>query len=141
EDLAQCLIYSIHTINIKKIHKEIDQVIGSHRPPALDDRAQMPYTDAVIHEIQRFSDLIPMGVPHMVTKDTHFRGYILPKGTEVYPILSSALHDSHYFEKPDDFNPNHFLDATGMVKKNDAFMPFSIATGRHVPSEGGARAE
>ncbi|KAB0340253.1 hypothetical protein FD755_024770, partial [Muntiacus reevesi] len=50
----------------------------------------------------------------------------LPQGTEVYPILSSALHDSHYFEKPDDFNPNHFLDAKGMVKKNDAFMPFSI---------------
>ena len=54
-------------------------MIGSYRPPVLDDRAQMPYTDAVIHEIQRFSDLIPIGLPHMVTKDTHFRGYILPK--------------------------------------------------------------
>ena len=47
----------------------------------------------------------------------------LPQGTEVYPILSSALHESCYFEKPDDFNPDHFLDANGVVKKNDAFCP------------------
>ncbi|KAJ1072850.1 hypothetical protein K5549_012076 [Capra hircus] len=58
----------------ERIHKEIDQVIGSYRPPALDDRAQMPHTDAVIYEIQRFADLIPICVSHMVTKDALFRG-------------------------------------------------------------------
>lgn len=54
-------------------------MVGRARLPAVRDRVAMPYTDAVIHEVQRFADVLPMSLPHRVTQDTTFRGFLIPK--------------------------------------------------------------
>ncbi|XP_071979908.1 cytochrome P450 2C16-like [Engystomops pustulosus] len=108
-----------------KVHQEIDKVIGREREPRADDRSHMPYTNALLHEIQRYSDVFPMGLIRATTRDVTFHGYFLPKGTDVLTLLTTVLRDPSQFEKPEEFDINHFLDENGKFKKINGFMPFS----------------
>ncbi|XP_004438905.1 PREDICTED: cytochrome P450 2E1 [Ceratotherium simum simum] len=124
----------------EKLHKEIDRVIGPSRIPAIKDRLEMPYMDAVVHEIQRFINLVPSNLPHAATQDTEFRGYVIPKGTVLIPTLDSLLYDDQEFPDPEEFKPEHFLNENGKFKYSDHFKAFSAGK-RVCVGEGLARME
>lgn len=109
----------------KKVQEEIDRVIGQSRQPCMADKPNMPYTEAVVHEIQRAGNVVPIGFPKNAIKDTTLGGYFIPKGTSIVPNLSSALNDKNEWKSPDTFNPENFIDDQGQFRKRGAFLPFS----------------
>ncbi|XP_070687745.1 cytochrome P450 2J4-like [Pempheris klunzingeri] len=120
------LLYMIYYPHIQeRVQAEMDTVIGSSRQPSLTDRENMPYTNAVIHEIQRMANILPLNLLHMANKDTMLDKYTIPKGTGILATLNSVLHDESVWETPHSFNPQHFLDQDGKFRKREAFMPFS----------------
>ncbi|XP_039668100.1 cytochrome P450 2K6-like isoform X2 [Perca fluviatilis] len=98
-----------------KVQAEIDRVIGQSRQPSMEDRANLPYTDAVLHEIQRFGNIVPLSLPRVTNRDIQLGGYTIPK----------VLFDKNEWETPDTFNPGHFLNEEGKFVKRAAFIPFS----------------
>ncbi|XP_053709983.1 cytochrome P450 2J2-like isoform X1 [Synchiropus splendidus] len=109
----------------ERVHAEIDAVVGSSRQPSMDDRDNMPYTNAVIHETQRMGNIIPLNAMRMTSKETKLGKYTIPKGTPIMPTLDSVLNDESVWETPHSFNPEHFLDKDGKFRKREAFVPFS----------------
>uniref|UniRef100_A0A8C6WPX2 Cytochrome P450 2K1-like n=1 Tax=Neogobius melanostomus TaxID=47308 RepID=A0A8C6WPX2_9GOBI len=122
-----------------QVREEISRVIGA-RQVQVEDRKNLPFTDAVIHETQRLGNIFPLSVLHRTSCDVIFKGHFIKKGTTVYTVLASVLYDENEWEKPHSFYPAHFLDQDGKFVKRDAFMPFSAGR-RACPGEALARME
>ncbi|NXQ78828.1 CP2C1 protein, partial [Nyctibius grandis] len=123
-----------------KVQEEIDAVVGASHAPSMEDKLRMPYTNAVVHELHRFQRTRIDNFPRMTTQDVVFRGYTIPKDTDVIPLLSSVHMDPTQWENPKEVDPGHFLDEKGEFRKREAFMAFSAGK-RMCPGEALARIE
>ncbi|AWP08863.1 putative cytochrome P450 2F2 [Scophthalmus maximus] len=124
----------------ERCQQEIDQVLEGKLKAAFDDRHNMPYVQAVIHEVQRIANTVPLSVFHTTTKDTELMGFSIPKGIMIIPNLTSVLDEEGQWKFPNEFNPENFLNDQGEFLKPEAFMPFSAGP-RMCLGEGLARME
>ncbi|XP_053558508.1 cytochrome P450 2C14 isoform X2 [Bombina bombina] len=108
-----------------KIQNELDAVLEGSQTVCYEDRKKLPYTNAVIHEIQRYGNIASVGIARLSIRHVTLDGYSLDKNTIILPNLDSVLHDPKHWETPYKFNPNHFLDKDGNFVAPEAFLPFS----------------
>ncbi|XP_029141451.1 cytochrome P450 2J2-like [Protobothrops mucrosquamatus] len=120
------LLLTNHPDIQEKVQKEIEDVFSISGSISYQDRKKLPYTNAVIHEMQRIKYALLIGAPRKSTKDVKMRGYHIPKETFIIPDVRSVLLDPEQWEKPEEFNPNHFLDKDGKFIEREEFLPFGI---------------
>ncbi|XP_054856464.1 cytochrome P450 2J2-like [Eublepharis macularius] len=109
----------------EKCQAELDAVLGNNSDIKYEDRDKLPYTNAVIHEIQRFANVVPLGVAHAPIKDMQLWGYTIPKEASVITNLISVHRDQSQWKYPYEFNPSNFLNEKGEFVKSEAFLAFS----------------
>ncbi|XP_039183355.1 cytochrome P450 2C39-like [Crotalus tigris] len=107
-----------------KVYKEMETVLGSCDSVCYEDRWKLPYTHAVVQEILRLKYVLLFSIPRQTVTNVNTCGLFIPKGTFILMDVYSVLHDPKQWEKPEEFNPNHFLDKDGNFMKREEFMPF-----------------
>ena len=138
-DLRWTILYLIRFPEVQsKCQKELDAVVGSGRPATLADRNQLPYIDAMIHEILRL--IATFTIPHAADCDTTLAGYNIPKGTMVLVNLAAVHLNSQHFKNPTEFQPERFIGPDGNFQKHDAFIAFGLGP-RNCMGEALARSE
>ncbi|CAB3399048.1 unnamed protein product [Caenorhabditis bovis] len=126
-----------------KVREEIHSVVGTSGYPSMTDKPNLPYTQAVIHEVQRHSNMIPFLGSHVCQEKTFVKGKHFPSGTWVFAQIWSVMRNDPIFENPTDFQPNRYLLEDGKTFNREILertIPFSVGK-RSCVGEGLARME
>ncbi|ETE58108.1 Cytochrome protein, partial [Ophiophagus hannah] len=84
------LLLTNHPDIQEKVQKEIEDVFGSSGTISYQDQKKLPYTNAVIHEMQRVKYALFSGIPRQSTKDVMMRGYHIPKVRNLFRMYCSS---------------------------------------------------
>ncbi|KAI9447042.1 cytochrome P450 [Lactarius psammicola] len=104
----------------KQAHAEIDEVVGSARPPTFADLPALPYIRALVKETLRWSLTIPLGLPHVSNADDWYEGMFIPKGTICYQNMRVINSDPEVFGSDGArFDPTRYLAESCRIKVPD----------------------
>lgn len=111
----------------RKVQRHIDEVVPRGEVPASRHRARLPYLDATLQEVHRMASLVPLGVSHAAATDVRIGEYVIPKGTPVSACIGLCHKDPRYWDEPEEFRPERFLDEEGkFVAQREGFLPFGV---------------
>ncbi|GAV02155.1 hypothetical protein RvY_12755 [Ramazzottius varieornatus] len=141
--LLWAMIYMIRFPMVqRKAQMEIDKVVGPHSAITFADRENLPYVEAVVHEVFRSSNYGPFLLPHATIENADFEGFVLPIGTQVIANAWHVHRDAALWKEPEEFDPERFILPDGQLDKSLLNNVIVFSVGKRVcPGEILARME
>ncbi|XGW02054.1 hypothetical protein V3C99_014260 [Haemonchus contortus] len=109
----------------RKVHEELDRVFGtSDRLPTQEDIKQLVYLEKCIKESLRLTPSVPL-IARKLSQDVQIGETTLPEGLTVVVVPMTTARDPRYWERPEEYYPEHF-DADKIAGRDPySYIPFS----------------
>ncbi|KAM1397681.1 hypothetical protein ACFX2I_015228 [Malus domestica] len=114
-----------HPRVMKKLQNEVREIGRKGEHITEDDLIGMHYLKAVIKETLRLHPPLPLLVPRIAAQDVEIGGYKIKAKTHVMINAWQIGRDPKLYEKPEEFEPERFLNSEIDYKGNDfQLIPF-----------------
>ena len=112
-------------IVMRKAQDEVRGVIKGKGKVEESDLSELIYLKLVIKESFRLHPPVPSLVPRVTTERCTIEGYEIPAKTMVFVLAKMIGRDPKYWENPNEFFPERFLDSSIDYKGNHfELLPF-----------------
>ncbi|PKY17814.1 cytochrome P450 [Rhizophagus irregularis] len=123
--ISYIIYYLAHNPDVKKkMLDEIDRIFQGDktRPITENDLNNLKYCEAIAKEVSRIFSVVN-SLPRCLERPEEIAGYQWPANTHVRINIDAIHHNSEYWEEPEKFNPDRWLDE-GFEPKKNSFIAF-----------------
>ncbi|KAJ3693306.1 hypothetical protein LUZ60_008786 [Juncus effusus] len=110
---------------MKEAQSEIRELLKGCTNVSESDLINLKYLHLVITETLRLHPPVPLLIPRQCQETCRISGYDIPKGASVLVNAWTICRDPKYWEDPEEFKPERFINSSVDFKGTDfEFLPF-----------------
>lgn len=111
---------------MNKVQQEVRELVGNKGFVDEKDAQQLDYFKAVVKEAMRLHPPVPV-VPRSTMQKCVVSGYEIEAKTRVYVNLYAIGRDPEFWDNPDEFLPERFMNSSIDIKGQDfELIPFGV---------------
>ncbi|KAI5324396.1 hypothetical protein L3X38_033469 [Prunus dulcis] len=114
-----------HPRVMKKVQKELENVVGMEREVEESDLEKLEYLDMVVKETMRLHPVAPLLLPHAAIEDCNVNGFHIPRKSRVMINIFAIGRDPSIWTDAEKFIPERFDGSNIDFRGRDfQFIPF-----------------